>query len=78
MEEIFQRVFGLPDLVLSDDTPFDAIPGWDSLSYVNLIFNIEQTFGLRFSDAELDRLHAFGRFGELKGFVESKAAALSV
>ena len=73
MQEIFRRVFAVPDLVLSGETRYADIPGWDSLSYVNVVFNVEQAFGLRFSDAELEELHDFQTVGELMSLVELKA-----
>ena len=73
MQEIFRRVFAVPDLVVSGETRCADIPGWDSLSYVNLVFNVEQAFGLRFSDAELEELHDFQTVGELMSLVELKA-----
>lgn len=75
LEDVFRRVFAVPDLVLTDDTPFDAIPGWGSLSYVNVVYDIEQTYNVRFSDAELEQLYDVASFGALKAVVDAKLGA---
>jgi acyl carrier protein len=74
LQEAFRRVFGLPDLALTDATPFLAIPGWASLSYVNVVYDIEQTMGFRFSDTELEQLYDLGTFGELRAAVGTTLA----
>ena len=66
LEEVFQEVFDDDDLVLTDETTANDIPAWDSVAHINLMFSIEQTFGVRFNGNELAQ---FKNIGELKAFL---------
>ena len=72
---IVQRLFRVPWTLLTPETAYADIPGWDSLSHVNVIFGVEQGFGLRFDDNELEQLRAFTTMGELEALVRMKLAA---
>ncbi|HYS30563.1 MAG TPA: acyl carrier protein [Candidatus Limnocylindria bacterium] len=72
---IVQKLFRVPNLRLALDTRYADIPGWDSLSHVNVIFGIEESFGIRFDDDELDQLRAFSTLGELEGMIRRKLPA---
>ncbi len=72
---IVQKLFRVPNLRLALDTRYADIPGWDSLSNVNVIFGIEESFGIRFDDDELDQLRAFSTLGELEGMIRRKLPA---
>ena len=69
LEEVFREVFDNDALVLTDDTTAQDIPGWDSVAHINLMFSIEQAFGVRFSG---NQLAEFKNIGELKTFLMSK------
>ena len=45
------------------------IEGWDSVTHINLMFGIEQAFGVRFKGNELADMK---NIGELKHFLVSK------
>jgi acyl carrier protein len=45
----------IDDFDLKDDTTADEVPGWDSLSHVNVILDIEKEFQIRFKSIEGDR-----------------------
>lgn len=60
LEEVFQVVFDDHSIVLSSGTTSDDIPGWDSLTYINLITSIEQRFDVQFSTSEIGRLRNVG------------------
>ena len=66
LEEVFHEVFDDDDLVLTDETTASDIPAWDSVAHINLMFSIEQAFGVRFSGNELAQ---FKNIGELKTFL---------
>jgi len=66
LEEVFQEVFDDDDLVLTDETTASDIPAWDSVAHINLMFSIEQAFGVRFNGNELAQ---FKNIGELKAFL---------
>jgi acyl carrier protein len=67
---VFRAVFGDDDIEISDATSASDIPEWDSLANINLLFALEQEFGLRFRD---DEYASFTRVGELRAFLEARA-----
>ena len=50
---IFCEVFDDDDINISPEMTANDIDGWDSLSHVNLIVAIENSFNIRFSQKEL-------------------------
>lgn len=69
LTNIFRVVFNQNDLVLYDDMVADDVAGWDSFNHVNLIIQIEQQFGVQFSNEEVNN---FKNVGELKFILNSK------
>ena len=65
LTKIFRTLFNQDDLVLRDDLAAEDVPGWDSLNHVNLIIQIEQEFGIRFSNEEVTSLQNVGQLQEL-------------
>jgi acyl carrier protein len=53
LQQVFRTVFDTPDLVISPDTTANDVDGWDSLSHVNLILDVEQRFQVRLGTKEL-------------------------
>ena len=62
-----------------DDEAFVAKPGltaddveeWDSLSHLRLITTVQKGFGIKFSAAEIGKLH---NIGDLAQLIEAKAS----
>ena len=69
LEEVFRQVFNDENLQLTDTMTSYDIPGWDSVIHINLMFGIEQTFGVRFKGNELTEMK---NIGELKQFLMTK------
>ncbi|WP_232547559.1 acyl carrier protein [Propioniciclava soli] len=67
--EIFREVLDNPDLELGDGSVARDVEGWDSLAHINLMFSVEQEFGITFSDREMGSMV---NFGELVRAVEAK------
>ncbi len=67
--EVFRTVFNDPGLTVEDHMTSEHIPSWDSLKHINLVFQIEQNFGIRFTTAELARLQCVG---DLKRCIANK------
>ena len=59
----------LDDWVINDDTLAEQIPGWDSLSHVNVILAVEQHFGVQFKTREMLSLK---NLGDLQRLVDSR------
>ena len=72
LQELFRQVFNDDALLLTDGTTANDIPGWDSVAHLNLMFSIEEHFGVMFSGNELAE---FKNIGELKTFLLSASAA---
>ena len=69
LEEVFRQVFDNENMTLTDEMTAHDIGGWDSVAHINLMFGIEQAFGVRFSGNELAEMK---NIGELKQFLASK------
>ena len=54
---------------IQDDTAAHQVPGWDSLTHVNVILAIEKHFGVRFKSREVLSLK---NLGDLQRLVDSK------
>lgn len=70
LEEVFRQVFDNEDLVLRDQMIAADIEGWDSVAHINLMFGIEQAFGIRFKGNELADMK---NIGELKQFLAGRS-----
>ena len=62
---IFKILFNLPDLELTDDLSAKDVPGWDSFNHVNLIINIEEEFGIQFTNDEVGGMQNIGNLKTL-------------
>lgn len=69
LEEVFRMVFDDDSLVLGDEVTSADVPGWDSLAHVNLMFSIEQEFGVQFAGNQFSE---FENVGELRRFLERR------
>jgi acyl carrier protein len=62
-------VLDLDDLRIDEKTTAEDVEGWDSLSHLRLITEIEAAFGVTFLTAEIER---FGNVGDMVDVIESK------
>jgi acyl carrier protein len=72
LQEVFRDVFGDESLVLHDHTSAADVPGWDSVAHINLMFALEQSFGIQFRGNELGESR---NIGELKRYLETRSAS---
>lgn len=70
LEEVFQTVFADDTLTLRDDMTAQDIPQWDSVNHINLMFSIEQAFGVQFAGNELAE---FENIGALKQYLDERS-----
>ncbi|MBV9735636.1 MAG: acyl carrier protein [Acidisphaera sp.] len=68
LTDLFRSEFADRGLVLSPCTGPADLAGWDSVRMLDVIFRIEQEFGLAFTGAEIDR------FRNVQDFIEAIAA----
>lgn len=57
---------------ITEETVADQVPGWDSLSHVNVILAVENHFGVRFTSREVLTLK---NVGDLQRLVSAKVQA---
>jgi len=71
VHDIVRELFNEEGLSLSDDSRIADIPGADSLAQVNLMFALEEEFGVVFPD---DGFAGFTDIGDLKRELERLGA----
>lgn len=69
LEDLFRQVFHDDNLLLTNETTAADVAGWDSVAHINLIFTIEEAFGVQFAGEELGE---FRNVGELKQLLSRK------
>jgi acyl carrier protein len=55
------RTLGLPPDAVTAETNHQNTPAWDSVAHLNLILEIEDVFGARFSTEDIPGLTSVGR-----------------
>src|SRR5580704_10699222 len=74
-QEVFRQVFDDPEIVLRDEMTADDIPGWDSLTHINLMVATEKRFKVKFATAEISRLKEDGQnVGAFLALLDKKLA----
>jgi acyl carrier protein len=73
LTRIFREVFDNDSIILRDDMTSGDIEGWDSLSHIDLLYAIENEFGIVFTIGEAGG--ALRNLGELRALIEKKTAA---
>jgi acyl carrier protein len=62
LNAIFQDIFDDPSLQINDQMIAADVDGWDSLSHINLIVEVEKKFKVKFNTAEVRGLKNVGDF----------------
>jgi acyl carrier protein len=53
IEGVVRGLLGNEDIDLKPETRPSDVPGWDSLANINIVFGVEEEFGIRFGDDDL-------------------------
>jgi acyl carrier protein len=69
LKEVILKQLNLDDYDLQDETTAPEVPGWDSLSHINIVLATEEQFNVKFKSYELLRLKCVG---DLQKLVDSK------
>ncbi|MFA6955812.1 MAG: acyl carrier protein [Thermoanaerobaculia bacterium] len=64
VEAIIRDQKTIPDEPIQHDTPLDTL-GFDSLDALNIVFALEETFGISLSDDEVREGRTLGRMVEI-------------
>jgi acyl carrier protein len=70
LETVFREILQDDSLELTDATSARDVPAWDSVMHVNLMFGIEQEFGVQFVGNELAEMSSIG---DLKAYLASRS-----
>lgn len=60
LKEIFRSAFGVDGAELSDSDSPETIPGWDSISHIQLVMAVEAEFEIQFDPGEIGELVSLG------------------
>lgn len=58
--DVFRATFGDESIEIGPETTADDIPAWDSVMHINLIFAVEEEFGITLSMQDLETLDNVG------------------
>ena len=56
---ILARELGIDAATIGDDTTVDNSPLWDSVKHVDIVFAIQDAFGLQFHPREIDEMYSY-------------------
>ncbi len=65
LNEIFREVFADDSITVNDATTAEDIDAWDSLAHINLMFSLEDEFGVKFRDEEFANAQDVGEIKRL-------------
>ena len=71
LKNVLLRALRLDDWDIRDETKASELPGWDSLSHINVIMAVEERFHIRFKTSEVLKLKSIG---DLQRLVTAKVA----
>lgn len=69
LKQVILKELKLDSFIFEENTTADQVPGWDSLSHLNVILAVEKEFNIRFKPYELLKLK---NIGELQKLIDEK------
>jgi acyl carrier protein len=72
LSAIMQEVLDDPKLVLTPATTADDVEGWDSMSNITFVVEVERRFGIKFNTAEIEEMR---NVGDMLNIIAAKRAA---
>ena len=60
LTDVFRATFGDEELILRPEMTADDLPAWDSVSHIQLVFAVEEAFGITLSMKDLEGLADVG------------------
>ncbi len=60
LTEVFRTTFSDESIELAPEMTADDIPAWDSITHIQLIFAVEEEFGIKLSMKDLESLADVG------------------
>jgi acyl carrier protein len=74
LRKIVLKELDLDDFDFHDETTANMVPGWDSLTHIQIIVAIEKKYKIKFKGIEILKIN---NMGELQGLIDSKVTAIS-
>lgn len=65
LKKVILKQLNLDEFEMNDDTMAPEVPGWDSLSHVNIIVAVEEHFKVKFKSMEVLKLKNVGDLQKL-------------
>lgn len=65
LTSIFRSVFDNQSLILKNELTANDLEGWNSLTHMILIGEIEKSFAIKFKLKELNKMHNIGDMAEI-------------
>ena len=65
LKKIMVSVFRVHKDTLSDDAKMSDVPGWDSLSHMNLILEIEREYEVQLSGDDIAEMQSIPKITEI-------------
>jgi acyl carrier protein len=72
LSTIMQEVLDDPNVVLTPATTADDVEGWDSMSNITFVVEVERRFGIKFNTAEIEEMR---NVGDMLSIIAAKRAA---
>ena len=60
LTDVFRTTFADESIELSPDMTADDVPAWDSISHIQLVFAVEEEFGIKLTMQDLEALDDVG------------------
>jgi len=57
---VFRKIFNAPELEITDEMTANDVEGWDSLSHMLLIADVETAFSIKFKLKDLNKMRNVG------------------
>ena len=73
LKKIVLRELDLDDFDFNDNTTANMVPGWDSLTHIQIIVAVEKDFKVKFKGIEIIKIK---NMGELQNLIDSKLNAV--
>lgn len=73
LKKVVLQELDLDDFDFNDGTTANMVPGWDSLTHIQIIVAIEKDYKIKFKGMEILKIK---NMGELQALIDSKMAAV--
>jgi acyl carrier protein len=72
LSEIIREVLDDPSITLTPATTANDIEGWDSMTNITFVVEVERRFGVKFKTAEIEEMH---KVGDMLDMIVAKKSA---